>query len=217
MSPRRRDVRAQRTQIAQLAARLLVDGSTQSFGTAKRKAGATMAVTSNEDLPDNLTVLAAVIDYQQLFDRAALAPRNERLRRAALSAMRFLQDFEPRLHGPVLYGTTLRYSVVGLHLFEDEIERVVRYLLSQRVHYHLDERLHGARKQDPERYPTLGLDHNGVEFELTLLPRARLKRPLINSLSAAPYQYLDYSQLATLLTQNPGGYCLEGLNLVRVE
>jgi hypothetical protein len=217
MSPRRRDVRAQRMQVAQLAARLLVEGSTHSFGTAKRKAAAALAVTANEDLPDNLTLLAAIIDYQQIFDRSALALRNERLRRAALSAMRFLQDFAPRLHGACLYGTTFRYSAVDLHLFEDELERVTRHLINHRVQYQLGEALHNVRKQEPARYPTFALHREGVDFELTLLPRARLRQPLINPLNAAPYRYLDAAQLTALLTEHPGDYCLEGLNLERLE
>ncbi len=217
MSPRRRDIRAQRMQIAQLAARLLVEGSTHSFGTAKRKAAAAMAVTANEDLPDNLTLLAAVIDYQQLFDRSALALRNERLRRAALSAMHFLQNFAPRLHGACLYGTTFRYSAVDLHLFEDEVEQVTRHLINHRVQYQLGDALHSVGKQAPTRFPTFALHREGVDFELTLLPRARFKQPLINPLNAAPYRYLDAAQLGALLTQNPGGYCLEGLHLDRLE
>jgi hypothetical protein len=213
MSPRRRDARFQRLEIAQFAARLLVEGSAQSFGSAKRKAAAAMAATAREDLPDNLTLLAAVIDYQQLFDRSALPIRNERLRRAALSAMHFLQDFEPRLHGPILYGTSLRYSAVSLHLFADEIERLSRHLINHRIQYQLGESLHGARKQSTARYPTFALSRDGVDFELTLLPRLHLKQPLINPLNTAPYRYFDYAQLTTLLAHDPGGYCLDGLNL----
>lgn len=212
MSPRRRDVRFQRTQIAQLAARLLVEGSAPSFGVAKHKAAAAVAA-AGDDLPDNLTLLAALIDYQQLFDSAALPVRNERLRRAAQSAMRFLQDFEPRLHGPVLYGTSLRYSAVGLHLFADEVEKLSRHLVNHRIQYRLGQSQHRARNQDVESHPSFELSRDGVDFELTLLPWSRLRLPLINPLNAAPYRYLDHAQLSALLARDPGGYYLDGLNL----
>ena len=213
MSPRRRDVRFQRTQVAQLAARLLVEGSVQNFGLAKQKAAAALAATASDDLPDNLALLAALIDYQQLFDRTALPIRNERLRRAALSAMRFFQEFEPRLHGPILYGTSLRFSAVGLHLFEDDVEKLSRYLVNHRIQYRLSESRLRAHKPDAESHPRFELSRDGIDFELTLLPRSRLKQPLINPLNAAPYRYLDYAQLAALLARDPGGYCLDGLNL----
>jgi hypothetical protein len=212
MSSRRRENRPQRGQIAQLAARLLVEGSARSFGIAKRKASAALSATG-DDLPDNLTVMAALVEYQQLFERTGLPVRNERLRRAALQAMYFLRDFAPRLHGPVLFGTTLQHSGVGLHLFDDEVEKLSRFLMNHRIPYRLGETLYNARKQHVENHAVFEMSRDDVDFELTLLPLSRLKQPLLSPLNAAPYRYLDTRQLEMLLARDPGGLCLTGLGL----
>jgi hypothetical protein len=200
-----------RVELAQVAARLLASGAVRSFGEAKRKAAVALGADARDALPDNLSVLSALVDYQRLFDTAALARRNEALRRAALGAMRFLREFEPRLHGPVLYGTTLPYSAVGLHLFDDEAERVARHLLHHRIRFHAGA-TSGGRGAN-EAYPQFELCRDGVDFELTVLPRQRLRQRLLDPLSAQPYQYLDEAGLEALLAGDAGAVRLDGLPL----
>lgn len=199
-------------ELAQLAARLLAGGAVRSFGEAKRKAAATIGADAREALPDNLSVLSALVDYQRLFDTEAVARRNAALRRAALGAMRFLRDFEPRLHGPVLYGTTLPHSAVGLHLFEDEAERVARHLLHHRIRFHAGASGGGGRGA-MEVFPQFELCRDEVDFELMVLPRQRLRQRLQDPLSAQPYQYLDETGLEALLAEDAGAVRLEGLPL----
>lgn len=201
-----------RAALAQLAARLLASGAVRSFGEAKRKAAAAIGADTRDALPDNLSVLSALVDYQRLFDFDAVVRRNASLRRAALGAMRFLRDFEPRLHGPVLYGTTLPHSAVALHLFEDEAERVARYLLHHRIRFHAGASA-GAGRGAPEAFPQFELCRDDVDFELTVLPRLRLRQRLQDPLSAQPYQYLDEAGLEALLAGDAGAVRLDGLPL----
>jgi hypothetical protein len=44
----------------------------------------------------------------------------EHLRQVALSVMQFLTVFDPHLVGSVLKGTANHYSVIQLHLFNDD-------------------------------------------------------------------------------------------------
>ena len=89
-------------EIAQGAARLLVDGNAASFSDAKRKAAANLGYSDLRNLPDNLSVQSALIDYLRLFEGEVYVQRLDAMRRAALKVMRILESFSPRLVGPVL-------------------------------------------------------------------------------------------------------------------
>lgn len=209
MTPKRRDASLDRLRVAQLAARFLVEGTASNFGVAKRKAATAMSAAGCE-LPNNLMLLAALIEYQQIFARDSSRLRNEHLRRAALGAMRFLHAFAPRLHGAVLFGTTLPATPVGLHLFEDETEKLTRYLLDLRIPFHLRETPSSAAR-GRERYPIFEICREDVDFELTVLPRIRLRQAIVSPLDGAPYRYLDSESLDALLQRDAGGIYLAGL------
>lgn len=194
-----------RSEIAQVAARLLMDGEAEDFGAAKRKAAAQVGAPDLRSLPDNLAVQAAIIENQRLFEPGETAERTRRLRRAALQAMRFFAEFEPRLVGPVLHGTPFEHSPVTLHLFADELERVIRRLLDARVPYDLGEQMRRTGRHDQETYPVLETSMDGIEFELVVLPHARLVHPPLSPLDGAPYRRLDAQALAQLLDSPDAG------------
>ena len=66
--------------------------------------------------------------------------RCTRSARAALRAMRYLREFDPRLVGPVLTGTATEHSDVQLHLFADRPEAVTLKLLDRGVPHEVTER-----------------------------------------------------------------------------
>ena len=78
------------------------------FLTAKRKAAERLGVTDASALPRNTEIEAALAEYQRLFDPSGHEQTLQAQRRAALQAMRWLSQFEPRLVGPVLSGTATR-------------------------------------------------------------------------------------------------------------
>lgn len=194
-----------RSEIAQLAARLLVDGEADDFGSAKRKAAEHLGVHDQRALPDNLDVQAAIIEYQRLFEGEETAARTRRLRTAALDAMKFFHEFEPRLVGPVLHGTPFEHSPVTLHLFSDEPEQVIRRLLQHKIPYHLDEQTRRASRRDAETYPVLETAMGEVEFELVVMPRARLQNPPLSPLDGGPYRRMDAAALIALLASPAAG------------
>ena len=94
----------------------MLEGGQRDYQAAKRKAANRLGVDDRGEMPNNVEIEAAVSDYQRLF-RADTQPRySAELRQAALSAMRFLDAFEPRLVGSVLHGTVDEHSVVELQL-----------------------------------------------------------------------------------------------------
>lgn len=129
-----------RLHIAQEAARIMAESYSRNFQAAKRKAALQLGLSDMRHLPSNLEVERALAAYQRLF-RSDEQPRHLRqLREAAVSAMRFLHPFSPRLVGPVLEGTADEHSEVNLHLFADSAEEVGLFLMEHRVPWDLAER-----------------------------------------------------------------------------
>ena len=198
-------MRSQHNELPQLAAKLLVDGSARDFASAKRKAAAALGVTSQRELPDNRTLLSALIGYQQLFDLAAVTARNVQLRTAALNAMAFFRDFNPHLVGAVMVGSTLAHSAVTLHLFADETEQLSRFLLDAKIVFRVSGTALRVRRHTTERFTVYDVWFKDIEFKLVVMPLRSLFNPPLNPVDGAPYRRLGPTQLRTLLASARAG------------
>lgn len=200
MNRRSRPPRHTRAEIAARAARHIVDGSAADFETARRKAARECGAEGARDLPDNLELHRAVAEYLQLFHGAAHDARIMRLRAAALAAMEFFAPFEPRLTGPVLFGTACEHAAIDLHLASDEVEAVTRHLLERRRPYELGERvLRVAGVDGMQRLPTFGLELAGEPIEALVLPvRGGLRVPL-SALDGKPVKRAGLAAVRALL------------------
>lgn len=194
-----------RSEIAQLAARLLADGEAEDLGDAKRRAAERLGVRDARELPDNLAVIGAIVEYQRIFESDSAPQRHAHLRKVALQAMRALAEFEPRLVGPVLYGTAFDHTPVTLHLHCDEAEAVLRRLLALRVSYKLQERALRTSRHASENVPALLTALEDAEVELLVLARQRLSNPPLSPLDGGVYRRLDAAGLAALLDSPDAG------------
>lgn len=210
-SHQREDLQAHQ-ELAGLAARMLARGEVPGFREAREKAAAALGLRGSEAALEGLALLQAVIEYQSLFDHGELPKRNQRLRRAALEAMKFLRGFSPRLHGAVLFGTTFADTPVGLLLFDDEIEHVSRHLLHNKVPFTL--RTAPARRGREAPWPVFECHRDGVDFELSVLPVQRQRQMPPSRLTGRTVLCLDENALVQRLAESPGGYWLEGLPLL---
>jgi hypothetical protein len=120
-----------REQLAQEAARLMMESGIEDFGLAKRKAADRLGVRGAGALPSNAQIQQCLAERQRIFEPAAHEDRRSALRRAAAEIMAELAPFRPRLVGAVLAGTPTINSTIELHVFADEPE-AVRALLEQR-------------------------------------------------------------------------------------
>jgi len=112
-----------RRALAQEAARIMAEHGIRDFFVAKKKAAERLGVSDGSAvLPKNTEIETALVEYQRLFGGESHTESLYAQRRAALSAMRYLHEFEPRLVGPVLTGTATEHSDVQLHLFTDSAE-----------------------------------------------------------------------------------------------
>ncbi len=186
---RRRTGKATQAEIAHVAARMLVEGTAETFSEAKRKA-----------------VHDALIDYQALFGGDAHRERIISLRRAALTALQALAAFEPRLVGPVLYGTACEYSPVTLHLYTDEVEAVIRHFHDIGMAYRLGETRLNTQGRQSAMFPSFALSDGDIDFDIVVLPLAYLAHPPLSSLDGKPFRRATTTTLEKLLaSDDPAG------------
>jgi len=102
----------------------MIEHGIGDFGLAKRKAAERLSVSSFGALPSNAQIEACLAERQRIFEPEGHVHRLRKLRELALSVMRQLQAFEPRLTGPVLSGTATATSRIELHVFAGNAESV---------------------------------------------------------------------------------------------
>lgn len=120
-----------REQLAQEAARLMIESGIEDFGLAKRKAADRFGVRSAGALPSNAQIQECLAERQRIFEPAAHGGRLAELRLAAATIMADLAAFRPRLVGAVLAGTPTINSPIELHVFADSPEAVREHLCRQ--------------------------------------------------------------------------------------
>ena len=191
-----------RFEIATTAARMIVDGTAGDFEGAKRKAARELGLDQRQHLPDNLELHHAVADYLALFHGEHHESRLLRLRKAALEAMEFFNRFEPRLTGPVLYGTACDHSAINLHLFSAELEAVTRFLLERHMHYELCE--------SPFRFTRVDPAHNIPVFRLVMLEHIEIAVFPIEGATRHPLSPIDGKPMYRIGTQALTGLIYAG-------
>ena len=199
MGRRQHTVGVGRAEIANRAARLLVEEGVADFDSARRKAARELGVEHSRDLPDNLQLHRALVAYLQLFHAVEQADRITHLRSIALKALRLLTPFQPVLVGPVLYGTACEFTPISVHLRWDEFEAVTRFLLERRFTYQLvDMQLRLAGVAGPQRGVKIALTLYDEAFELTVLSAHKPRHPL-SAIDGRPMQRVDGVGLEVLL------------------
>lgn len=201
MSPRRRDdprSRQLRLQVAEEAARLLMEGGADSAEAARRKAAARIGVRDEAVLPGGDEIREALAARQRLFPTAT-TPDLRRLREAALEAMAFLSAFDPRLTGPVLDGTAGLNTVVTLHLHADDPDALARLLQDQRIPARQRSRRLLLERGQGTEVPAWEFVADGIGFELLLLPVSALRKAPLDPLDDHAMERASANTLRRLL------------------
>lgn len=188
-----------RNAIAQEAARLMAEHGIRDYLVAKRKAADRFGVSDSAVLPKNTEIEAALMGYQRLFGGDEHAAALHAQRSAALTAMRGLSAFEPRLVGPVLSGTATAHTDVQLHLFADSLENVSFALMDRGIEHEVIER--GVKLQ-PDRvvnYPGLRFEVDEQTVEATVFPRVGIRQAPASPVDGRPMRRADYDEVAALI------------------
>lgn len=190
-----------RQQAAELAARFIREGGL-GLPQARSKAARRLGIDphpGNPALPSDRLVQQALHAQLALFSLPQRGQVLEEKRRIALEAMDFLDQFSPRLAGPVLDGTTQGQDPVILHLHPDAPEDVPLFLEQQR----LPARQQSARvllADGAITVPSWHLVVEDIDFQLWVLPAHALRQPpRQSSANPQPLERASASRLRALL------------------
>ena len=181
----------QRIQIAQMAARLLLDAGNRDYATAKRKAAEKLGIRDRRCLPGNEEIEQALVEYLRIFQNGGQQEQVSKLRREALMAMRLLESFLPRLVGSVLSGTADKYSAVHLHVFSDDPEAIPLFLMRQAIPYDTGERRVRWGNGTIKMMPLYRFVAGETRIEVTAFPLTGLREPPLSPVDGRSMQRAD--------------------------
>jgi hypothetical protein len=189
-----------RRALAQEAARIMAEHGIRDFLVAKRKAAERLGVSDGAALlPKNAEIETALAEYQRLFGGTTHLESLTAQRRAALSAMRYLSEFEPRLVGPVLSGTATVHTEVQLHLFAERAEAVTLKLLDEGIPHEITER---RVKLNPERiraFPGVRFQMEDQPIEATVFPTDGIRQAPVSPVDGRPMRRANAFEVEALL------------------
>jgi hypothetical protein len=192
----------ERRVLAQEAARIIVDQGVRDYRIAKIKAAERLGMHTRGALPGNSEIEQAVSEHLLLFSGDAHQQLLQTLRQAALAAMSLLEEFVPRLVGPVLVGTADENSAVNLHLFADTPEAVALFLGEQNISCQLYERrlkMRRGRNVRPDSFAGYAFRHAGESVEATVFPFDGIRQAPISPIDGKPMLRVDLKRLKALL------------------
>ncbi len=190
---------ALRRTLAVEAARLMAEHGIDDFGFAKRKAAERFGTFEGAVLPSNAEVEAALQEYQRLFEADTHEDTLYVLRQTAVAAMEMLEDFSPRLVGPVLTGTATRNTEVQLHLFADRPEAVTIRLLDTAVPHELVERRVKVRADEWVLTPAVRLTIDDVPVDALVFGRDGQRQAPLSPTDGRPLRRASIEEVRALL------------------
>jgi len=192
-----------RRALAQEAARIMAEHGIRDFLVAKRKAAERFGVNDGAALlPKNSEVEEALVAYQRLFGGASHLEALHAQRSAALAAMRYLKEFEPRLVGPVLSGTATEHSEVQLHLFAERAESVTLKLIDQGIPHEVTERRVKLNAERIRAFPGVRFQMDEQPIEALVFPPDGIRQAPVSPVDGRPMRRANALEVEALLAQS---------------
>jgi len=191
-----------RTQVAAEAARIIATEGLYDFHAAKRKAAERIGMNERLALPSNLEVQEALLSYQNLYGGQQHQSNLQRLRLAALEAMRLLENYSPRLTGPVLDGSAGQHSRVSLQVFCDAAETLVFDFLEQGLPFRQEQKRMRLGDRNYQIVPVFLIEVSGCIIELLVLDKVNLRQPPPSPIDGRPQQRANMADLRRMLDLN---------------
>ncbi len=194
----KKDSQIRRT-IAAEAARIMSTQSLSNYRVAKQKAAERLGVNLRTSLPSNAEVENALRAYQKIYGGKHHFDHLQNKRKAALSVMRALESFHPRLVGPVLTGTADKHARVTLHVFNDPPDEVVMHLLDKGLIFRNQQRKIRWHDGTYRLVQLLVTNADDVEVELTLFNSMDLRQAPPSPIDGRPQKRAPISEVERLL------------------
>jgi len=192
-----------RRALAQEAARIMAEHGIRDFLVAKRKAAERFGVSDGAALlPKNSEIEDALAAYQRLFGGASHLQALHAQRSAALSAMRYLREFEPRLVGAVLSGTATEHSGVQLHLFADRAESVTLKLIDRGIPHEVTERRVKLNAERIRAFPGVRFEMDDQSIEATVFPPEGIRQAPVSPVDGRPMRRANALEVEALLERS---------------
>jgi len=188
-----------RRALAQEAARLMFEHGVDDYGFAKRKAAERLGASEYAVLPKNAEIDAALAEYQRLFAADTHADTLAEQRRAAVDAMELLEEFEPRLVGPVLSGTATPHQEISLHLFSDTPEAVSLRLLEDRIQYRVSEHRVRMNAERVLQVPAVQFSVFDCPVDATVFPRDGIRQSPLSPSDGRPMRRAALDEVRALV------------------
>ncbi|MBC7983083.1 MAG: hypothetical protein H7Y02_04425 [Candidatus Obscuribacterales bacterium] len=204
MSHKHKNVRADqlRRALAQEAARIMSEQGVDNFLLAKRKAAERLGVADASVLPNNKEIEDALAEHHRLFGANRHQAALRELRGIALQAMRLLQEFEPRLVGPVLTGMASEHSEIVLHIFSEQPEAVAWRLEEQGIPHKLNER---RLRYEPGRtvpYPVFHFVAGKQAIDAVVFPIDGIRQAPSSPVDGRPMRRGDTAEVEELISSS---------------
>ncbi len=189
-----------RMAIAYRAASLMYEGLEKEYFTAKRKAAKQMGIDyryrsgdlpSNGEIRDQVQSLARLMEGDERFE----VLRSMRL--AALSLMRRLARFRPRLIGSVWTGHIRKDSDVDIHVFTDNASFITDILDDEGL-AHETERKRVIKHGEARTFTHIHV-YDDYEYELTLYPSDKAHYVFKSSITGKAIERASIRELEELL------------------
>lgn len=190
-----------RLKIAKEAAKIMVEQMVSDYQTAKKKAAERLGADKRKGLPTNAEVDAEVRAYQALFKASTQPQQLLALRKAALSAMRFLASFNPRLVGSVLDGSADSHSVVQIHIVADAPESVHIFLHDAQIPFEMSEASVSFQAGKKVMVPSVLFYAGETPFEVICFSLDGPRQPPLSAIDGKSIQRLSVQQLTKLIEQ----------------
>ncbi len=188
-----------RRALAQEAARVMAEHGVRDFLFAKRKAAERFGVVDGAVLPRNTEIEAALAEYQRLFGGDEHVESLLAQRMVAAEAMRWLQEYQPRLVGPVLHGTATQHSDVQLHVFADRAESVAFRLMDRGVPYEVNEKRMKLNADVVFAQPSLQFEIDDQPIEVVVFTLDGIRQAPASPVDGKPMRRADLAEVEALI------------------
>ena len=192
-----------REQLAQEAARLIIDHGMHDYGQAKRKAALRFGVREGSALPSNAEIESSVTERQRIFEPDIHKRRLAATRELAADTMEFLADFQPRLVGRVLAGTVTDNSPLELHVFTDSPEAVLAVLEVQGISGRNCQRRYRFNGRRMSIVPGFSFTVDGERVYIIIFPEKGVRQAPLSPVDRRPMRRVSRSRVLALLDREP--------------
>ena len=179
-----------RIEIAQAAAKLIVEHGLDDWAHAKRKAARQLGVNEQSHLPSKEELEQAIREYNDLYRAQSQADLLREGRTQALAWMRRLAAFAPQLTAGFATGLAGAHSEIRIEVVADDSQAVELFLLSRDVRFQHAASIRGAG--DSTQYL---MEADGAMLRLTVVTSAQRRNIGRERLD----ERLDTAELETLL------------------